>query len=320
MPGSSDHIRPPGPVIACVGEVLIDLISTPTSDWSRIEQFVPRIGGAPANAAVALRRLGGQSVFIGGLASDAPGQWIRQRLVAEQIDISGSPVLPDAQTRLAAVTGPIDDRSFDFYGSPAADSLLTPEHINASSLAQSAAIMLGGLLLLTEPGRSSLREVLDLADRHDIPIVFDPNPRPSLWPDPRVARDRMMPFIEKARILKLGVDEPSILGLTVDQIRAHQPEDSVLVLTDGARGCWYWYGDAGVRHVPSIPVTAVDSTGAGDAFNAALTLRMVERGQALDDDDLHFASAVGALATTREGAMDALPWRETVERALAENR
>lgn len=317
MPTSTSHTLPSGAVIACVGEVLIDLISTPTNEWSRIEKFVPRIGGAPANAAVAVRRLGGRSMFIGGLASDSPAEWIKQRLTSENVEISSSPVIQSAQTRLATVTGPIDNRSFNFYGFPAADSLLTPAHIDASSLQDSAAIMLSALLLLTEPGRSALHRVLELAEQHNIPIVFDPNPRPALWPDPRDACDRMMPFIKQAHILKLGIDEPAILDLTVEQIRGHQPRDSVLVLTDGARGCWYWYGDAETRHVSSIPIEAVDSTGAGDAFNAALTLKLVERGRSLDAVDLRFASIVGALATTREGAMDALPWRDDVERTLA---
>ncbi len=319
MSASSPHIHPPQPVITCVGEVLIDLISTPTRDWSEIEQFVPRIGGAPANAAVAIRRLGGTSKFIGALGNDAPAAWIMNRLREENVDISDAPVVTGAQTRLAAVTGPVDDRTFEFYGSPAADSLLTPEHIDASALHQSAAIILGSLLLLSEPGRSAVQRVVEIADHHGIPIVFDPNPRPALWPDPQLARDLLMPIIEQATVLKLGTDELEILGLSAEQIRERQPDQTVLVITDGARGCWYWYGDAEMRHVPSIAIDPVDSTGAGDAFNAALTLGMVERGQAFNEEDIRLANIVGALATTRHGAMDALPWRSDVDQARAEN-
>jgi fructokinase len=316
MPEERHHRRSPDGVIACVGEALIDLISTPTHDWSQISHFTPRIGGAPANASVAIQRLGGQSRFIGCLADDAPADWIRQRLGAEGVDISRAPRVIDAQTRLAAVTGPIDQRSFSFYGTPAADSLLTPAHIDSCGLEDSAAIMLGSLLLLEQPGRSAHERVLEIATERSIPLVFDPNPRPALWPDPVLARERLLPFIERASILKLGTEEPAILDLTVEQIRSHQPQRSVLVLTDGARGCWYWYGDAERGHVPAIPVNAVDSTGAGDAFTAALTLGMVERGQTFDAEAVRFAAAAGALATTGYGAMDALPCRDDIQALL----
>ncbi len=305
-----------GPII-CAGEALIDLIATPANTWSEIDYFLPRIGGAPANTSVAIRRLGGQSAFLGSLANDQPGVWIRERLTDEGVDLSRMMFTDHGQTRLATVTGPIDHRDFVFYGAPAADTLLTPDHVRNVTLQDASAIIIGSLLLLSEPGRSAILKLLGIADEFAIPITFDPNPRPQSWPDPEQARECLLPFVRQARILKLGAEEPEILGMTIEELRTEQPLGGVLILTDGANGCWYWYGDDRSRAVPPFSVDAVDSTGAGDAFTAAITLRSVERDGRIEFEDVRFASAVGALTTTRQGAMDALPYRSSVDALLS---
>jgi fructokinase len=312
-PSEQSGMSPSRPIV-CAGEALIDLFADPVDHWAEINGFVPRIGGAPANTSVAIKRLGGHSAFLGCLAVDPPGEWIAGRLDREGVDCSNAELVENAQTRLAVVTGPIEDRDFDFYGSPAADTLLTPEHVDRASLQHASAIMVGSLLLLSEPGKSAMHRILQVAGDHVVPVVFDPNPRPKSWPDQDQARDLLLPFVRQASILKLGAGELDVIGMNVDQIRAQQPDDAVFVLTDGANGCWYWYGEEHSIAVPSIRVEAVDSTGAGDAFTAALTLRYVERSGAIGHEDGRFASIAGALATTQQGAMDALPDRTTVER------
>jgi fructokinase len=251
------------------------------------------------------------------MATDQPSAWIRERLLAEGVDISRTVTSSEAQTRLAIVTGPDHQRDFVFYGSPAADTLLTPEDVDRAGIKSAAAILAGSLLLLSEPGRSAMHRLLENAARNGIPISFDPNPRPKSWPDPPKARESMLPFIQSATILKLGASEPDILGMSIQQIRDEQPDNAVLVITDGPHGCWYWYGEGDPIAVPPVKVDSVDSTGAGDAFTAALTLRFVERGGTIEMSDVRFASIVGAMTTTRHGAMDALPDRQSVEAFLA---
>ena len=304
--------------ILCVGEALIDLLATPADSWEAIDQFTPRIGGAPANASVAIQRLGGSAAFLGCIANDDPGIWIRERLDAENVDMSRAISVSRAQTRLALVTGPSDNRDFVFYGHPAADTVLSPENIEQIELDRAAAIMVGSLLLLSEPSCSAMFRLLDLARQRKIPIIFDPNPRVKSWPDPDQARELLLPFIRSARLLKLGMDEPAVLGMSPDEIRSQQPDGSVFVLTDGANGCWYWYGEVDSRRIPAPQVQSVDSTGAGDCFTAALTLRAVEKGWRIGDEDVHFASVAGALATTTYGAMDAIPHRWQVEEMMKE--
>ncbi|MEX2425333.1 MAG: PfkB family carbohydrate kinase, partial [Thermomicrobiaceae bacterium] len=165
---------------------------------------------------------------------------------------------------------------------------------------------------------SAMMRVLEIASGLGISLTFDPNPRRKSWPDPENAPQTMLPFIRSASILKLGVGEPDTLGMTIGQIRSEQPTDSVLVLTDGSNGCWYWYGEAASEPVPSVAVESVDSTGAGDAFAAALTLRFVEAGRHIGRSDVEYTTVVGALTTTRQGAMDALPDASAVNDYLRE--
>ncbi|MEX2425622.1 MAG: PfkB family carbohydrate kinase, partial [Thermomicrobiaceae bacterium] len=193
------------PLIISAGEALIDLLASPTDNWWEIESFVPRIGGAPANASVAISRLGGQAGFLGCLADDPPGDWIRQRLSGEGVDLSKCVAVQNAQTRLAVVTGSVEQRDFVFYGSPPADSLLAPEHVDNAGIEEASAVIIGSLLLLSEPGRSALMRILEIATQKGTPLTFDPNPRRKYWPDPEIARQSMLPFIRSASILKLGV-------------------------------------------------------------------------------------------------------------------
>jgi fructokinase len=308
----------PGPVL-CVGEVLVDLIAHDATKWQDITYFEPRIGGAPANAAVAIKRLGGNASFVGCISGDEPGRWIRQRLESEGISLDHADTGSPGQTRLAVVTGPAHNRQFDFYGHPAADTLLIPEHIDRASVSAASAVMFGSLLLLTESSKAAIHHLLEQANRHNVPIVFDPNPRPAMWPDPETTRNHLIPIIKQAKMLKLGRDELRLLGMTADQIRAEQPADSILAITDGANGCLYWYGEIEARQIAPFSVDSVDSTGAGDSFTASLLLRMVSNSGAIDDDDIRFASACGALTTTRVGAMDALPTLNEVEQVLRSN-
>ena len=91
------------------------------------------------------------------------------------------------------------------------------------------------------------------------------------------------------------------------------------MLTDGERGAWFRDADGGaVEHVPAWRVDAIEPTGAGDAFTAALLMRLADRGWGSPGlDDVRYAAAAGALATTRPGAWDGLPTRAELDRFAA---
>lgn len=306
----------PAPVL-CLGEILIDLIGHPPGPAAAVESFVPRVGGAPANVAVALARLGVPSAFVGAVAADDPfAPVLLDRLATEGVDTRWVRRVSPAQTRLAVVTGPAGQRGFTFYGHPPADSLLSPDDLPAEAIAGAAALYLGALPLTTEPSRSAALRAVDLAIAAGVPVCFDPNPRPQFLAAGAAAREACWRIARAATVLKLSAADLTILGITTDDLPDVAPRARLRVLSHGAAGCDYWTPEMS-GHQPAFVVQTVDETGAGDAFTAALIARGVATGFHYSADDIAFAAAVGALATTRHGAIDALPTTADVAAFLA---
>jgi fructokinase len=306
----------PRSAVICAGEVLVDLIGDPAAAFSETRSFIPRVGGAPANVAAGIARLGGSARFLGTVANDDIGHWQLSLLERAGVDVSLVRFVDEAQSRLALVTGTEDEREFRFYGHPPADNQLSPGMIDPGAISTAAALYLGSLLLATEPSRGVMERLLEIAEACDVPVVFDPNPRRVTWPHPDIAREVILPLVRRSQLVKVGGADLAVLDIAIEDIVAHASAKSMVVLTDGPRGCRYWYGESQGESVPAPAVNQVDPTGAGDAFTAALTLRLVETGGDLTPYDLRFACAAGALATTAIGAMDSLPARAEVVELL----
>lgn len=311
----------PHSVVLCLGEALIDLIGAPAAPAAQTERYLPRVGGAPANVAVGLARLGIPVAFVGAVGDDPFAEMIVERLTGEGVSTHHVTGVPGARTRLSVVTGPPVQRAFTFYGDRPADTRLSPEMVHAALDQEVAALYLSSLPLANEPSRSALLESVEVAGRRGIPICFDPNPRRRMnreadrefaAPDASWPRQEMLAIAARADLLKLSVADLEILELKTEDLPALAGRVHLLALTDGMRGCDYWIG-AARSHRAAFEVTAVDETGAGDAFTAALIARGVESGFHFSPADLAFASAAGALATTGIGPMDALPSREQIE-------
>jgi sugar/nucleoside kinase (ribokinase family) len=163
-----------------------------------------------------------------------------------------------------------------------------------------------------------------LANGASVPVVFDVNLRPTVWSDPAEAL-RLSEFAaSKSTVVKLSMDDA--VGMFGDGVT---PEDvcarilslgtPTVVLTDGGRGCWFANAATDdVQFVPAYNVEAIEPTGAGDAFAAAIIARAIASGwKPLQREDVQFAAAAGALATTRRGAWEGLPTPEQLEAFLA---
>ncbi|MDI3338929.1 MAG: carbohydrate kinase [Sphaerobacter sp.] len=296
----------PAPVL-CLGEILIDLIGQPAGPADAVEAFIPRVGGAPANVAVALARLGIPAAFLGAVADGDPfAPVLTARLAAEGVDTRWVVAVPDGQTRVAIVTGPAGRRDFAFYGHPPADTCLTPEHVGRALAQGAAALYLSSLPLTAEPACTAALEAVAAARRAGIPVCFDPNPRPQQWGRATAGRGHCLAVLRAADVVKVSRHDLAVLGIDEGDYRTLTAGARLRVLTDGAAGCTFWLD--GVRgHQPAFPVASVDETGAGDAFMAALIARGVRSGFRYRAADVRFAAAAGALTTTRLGAIDALP-------------
>lgn len=305
------------PVI-CAGEVLIDLIGDPPGLAGEVRHFIPRVGGAPANVACGLARLGIRSAFVGATGGDEFGEHCRRTLAGAGVETRYLRRIPEASTRLAVVTGPASDRSFRFYGQPAADELLTFSDMKPAIASEGcSAFYFGALPLASEPARSALLEAVNWTNHRPapIPFCFDPNPRRAMFDAQPELKDLCCELVQLARIVKVSRSDLRVLSLTDIELVGLAPPDALVVITDGRHGCDYWIGR---RHgfQAAFSLDPLDETGAGDAFMAALIARGVDSGFRFLSEDVEFAAAGGALATTTMGAFEAMPSRDQIENLI----
>lgn len=301
----------PGAVI-CFGEILIDLIVSRGNSLESAESFDIQPGGAPANVAAGLARLGVPVSFCGVVGDDPFGTRLRGVLESIAVDISLVRTEPDQHTTMALAWK--DDRGDGHFRLlRMADACLSPADAESAGIRDAAAIVVGSVSLAAEPSRAAIYRAVAIATDARVPVCFDVNMRPTLWDDQQAVVAACRPVLEAASVIKLSKADAEGLGITtsvpervIDAV-AVDP-DQLIVLTDGARGAWAGRRGALLGYVPAFPVESVDPTGAGDAFMAALIARLIERQwRDLGPPDLRFAAATGALATRRRGGIAALP-------------
>jgi fructokinase len=267
-------------------------------------------GGAPANVAVGIARLGGQSAFIGRVGDDPFGRFMAKTLADEKVDVKSMRLDPAHRTSTVVVD--LDDhgeRSFTFMVRPSADLFLDTADLPTFSAGEWLHVC--SIALSAEPSRSATFEAMAAIRKAGGYVSFDPNIRPDLWPDENALRRCLEQALQSADVVKLSVEELAFLtgdvpvSVGLDTLMARCPARLVLV-TQGKEGVIAWH-DGTVKHYPATPVQCVDTTGAGDAFVAGL-LYGLAAGQDLTPV-IALAQRCGALATTAKGAMTALPWQ-----------
>jgi fructokinase len=308
--------------VLCFGEALMDMLAEPAGSYR------PYAGGAPANVAVALAKLGVASAFMGMLARDAFGDALLMQM--QDAGVSTATVLrtDEANTALAFVSLDAQgERRFSFYRPPAADLLFRAEHFRPGQF-QGAAVFHCCSNSLTEPAiAEATLEGIRLARAAGVLVSFDMNHRPALWPTHADARPRIWQVLREADVVKLSASE---LAHLAEPLRG---ERAVLDKLWEGRAQWLLITDGPglIRHLTrdiedtasTYEVESVNTTGAGDAFVAGVLASLVEvRAEGLAtflsdteqmDGALRFAAACGALAVTRHGAFEAMPTRREVE-------
>jgi fructokinase len=305
------------------GELLIDFVSLETGvTVGEASGFVKAPGGAPANVAVAAARLGHRAAFMGQVGDDPFGHYLAGVLRAEGVDVDGLTFSPWARTALAFVSLRADgDRSFMFYRHPSADMLMTPEDVRVDVLSRYSILHFGSISLIARDSHHATLKAVRTAQHHGMRISYDPNLRLALWPSADAAREGLWAGFDHAHIVKISEEEVEFLTGSSDISRLWRPQTELIVVTHGPGGAT-WHTRQGQAHVPGFAVSAVDTTGAGDAFVAALLTQTLERGQAYLahlPGIVRYACAVGAMTTLKKGAIPALPTRQQVDDFLANN-
>jgi fructokinase len=303
--------------VVTLGELLIDFVPT-ISGVSLLEApaFKKAPGGAPANVAAGLAKLGISCAFLGKVGEDAFGHFLAQTLEEEGVNIQGLVFSTQARTALAFVSLTADgEREFMFYRHPSADMLYTPEEVDFELIKGAKFFHVGSVSLISEPSRSATLAALHAARENGVFVSYDPNLRLALWPDAEAAKTGMLSVWEMADLIKVSEDELFFLTGLDDIERAVKRLWSaklrLLVVTLGKSGSMYFTRNFHGL-VKGFVVQSIDTTGAGDGFVAGLLMGLLRHPQAWQDEDqlkdvCNLANAVGALTTTVRGAIPALP-------------
>lgn len=316
--------------IVCLGEILIDMFPSELGKrLSEVPAFIPKPGGAPANVAIAARRLGAQTAFIGKVGNDLFGHHLRNVLRVEGVGTTGLRFDEQTRTTLAIIAKPDEHTSeFMFYRNPGADMMLRPEDLDERLLQETRLFHFGSLSLTHEPSRSATLAAITIAERGGALISFDVNYRPNLWSDPDEARTRITTLLPFAHVVKVNEAELKLLTGTDDLVAGGQvildygPE--LCLITLGTDGSYFKTEEANGR-VPAFDVQTVDATGCGDAFMAGVLTRLAACRDwhegflpAALQVTLRYANAVGALTALEQGVIPALPNARSVEAFLSQ--
>ncbi|MGG3308510.1 MULTISPECIES: carbohydrate kinase family protein [Paenibacillus] len=315
--------------VVTMGELIIDFTPAGNSEQGQA-LFECNPGGAPANVAVLLAKLGMRTAFLGKVGTDRFGELLRNTLQKYGVNTEGLRFSEEVHTTLAFVhLTEHGERSFSFCRNPGADLTLDENELNYNLIEKSRVFHFGSLSMTAEPAKTATLKALKHAKSQGLLITFDPNLRESLWNSLADAKKAIEEGLSFADILKVSQEELIFLTGRIDPgegtLQLMRKFDIPLIfVTLGERGCFYRYLHA-VGTAPAYPVRMVDSTGAGDAFVGAAIGKILGipdgfNGMTVDDvaECVRFANAAGALATTQKGGIPALPDRARIERFFRE--
>ncbi|MCG6199704.1 aminoimidazole riboside kinase [Psychromonas antarctica] len=298
------------------GDAVVDLIPEGATTYLKCP------GGAPANVAVAVSRLGGDSAFFGRVGEDPLGRFMKQTLSSEGVNTEFM-VLAQAQ-RTSTVVVDLDEsgeRSFTFMVKPSADQFMQPSDIPVFS--ENQWLHICSIALANEPSRSStflaMRQIKDAGGF----VSFDPNLRDDVWTDQSEIRSVVLDAVAMADVVKFSDDELLFLTKT-DTLEAglaviKKYHNKLVLITQGAKGALL-ITENHQQLIAGKAVKPVDTTGAGDAFVGGLITYLAQSDCWSDIEQIRqavkWANGCGALATTQKGAMTALPLRGELNQYL----
>ena len=311
--------------VICLGEVLVDMFSMGVGEpLEKAPSFLPVPGGAPANVAIGLAKLGVDSALISKIGDDPFGRLLRSVILQNRVDISQLKVDRESRTTLAFISTREDgERDFCFYRNPGADMMLSAEEISEGFIKTARVFHYGSISMISDPSYSATLKALEYAKKYGLVISYDPNVRLSLWDSENQVKQRIIEGLHNSDLVKLNNDELEFITRISD---IKQGSDILLkygpkmvVVTEGDKGSFFNNGRT-CSFVESYKVHTIDTTGCGDSFTSAILakfLQKIKQGKDpfdLDceemEDILRFANAAGALTATKKGVIPSLPTQE----------
>jgi len=298
--------------VVTLGEALGLVVLEPGA-LEHVHRAEVRIGGAEANVAIGLSRLGVPAHWIGRVGADGLGRRIARELRAEGVATTLI-VDPDAGTGLMLKERPGPGRTVvQYYRSASAGSRLAPGDLPPGLVEGASLLHVTGITpaLGAAPG-AAVRTAIERARSAGVPVSFDVNHRSTLWRDAADAGRWYREIAERSDIVFAGLDEAAIL---LDRTPRDAEDAAAAIAGFGTAEAILKLGDKGALAMaegrtvrqPAVPVEVADTVGAGDAFVAGY---LAERLLGADlEHRMRTAAAAGAFACTSVGDWEALPSR-----------
>lgn len=302
--------------VFCIGELLIDMVCVDNKGLKDGEKFEKKAGGAPANVAASICKLEGNAYFLGQVGDDFFGTYLVEML--DSLNINTEMTVKKGSTTMALVGIDADgERNFDFLRG--SDGEYSFDNVDTSKITSSDIIHFGSATgFLDGELKNTYFKLLDYAVANDIYVSFDPNYRDALITEDKLDKfiEDCLSFLRKSDFTKLSDEELFLItkekDITAGVNKLHELGVKVVTITLGSKGTYL--SVAGQNEIiPSIKITQVDSTGAGDSFVGAVLKQLsdIEDKKNVSFEDwkniIAFANKVGAITCTNYGAIASMP-------------
>ncbi len=314
------------PQIICIGEILFDYLADQLGkELEEVRSWTAYPGGAPTNVACGLIKLGVSAAFIGCIGEDKSGDELVDILENIGVHLTGIQRHPTAPTRQVYVTRSLTgERHFAGFGQikteEFADTKLDAKQLEESLFAQGNYLVMGTLALAYPESKQAILKAIQLAKKYQLKILIDVNWRPVFWQNLETAKNLILKVLKSADFIICSQEEAQWLFNTEEPQKIAKNFSNIqgILVTLGAKGCHYYLG----KHqgiVEGFSVDVVDTTGAGDSFVAGFLSQCcryeaeILKKAEIAKQAIIYSNAVGALTTTKAGAIAAQPSQEEVE-------
>lgn len=308
-----------------IGEALIDFIpNVKGSELKDVVEFKKVAGGAPANVAGCVAKLGGKAKFLTKLGNDAFGMHIVDELKKCNVDTDSIILSDEYDTSLAFVSLKNDgNRDFKFYRKTAADLFLKDEEVDLSILDDIKMIHFCSVDLVESPMKKVHLKLLNEAVKRGIVVSFDPNLRFALWDNAYKLKETVLEFINYADILKISDEELEFITGTTDIDKAKEfvfnKGCKLFIYTMGKDGAYILTKDFKI-YQNGLKVNVLDTTGAGDSFIGSFLYNILKTDKNINDlsyeelnEFLKFSNLYAAYITTKAGSLGAMANLKEIE-------
>lgn len=314
--------------VISIGEALIDFIPNQKGcSLKEVIEFERVAGGAPANVAAVVAKLGGQANFISQLGNDSFGDYIIDEL--NKVNVNTECVLRTnkANTGLAFVSLKEDgNRDFSFYRNPSADMLLNESEINKEWFNDCHSLHFCSVDLIDCPMKEAHRKSIEYAISNNSIISFDPNVRLPLWDSEEACKQAILEFLPLAHIVKISDEELEFItgfdNFEDAKEVLFKGNVKMVLFTKGKDGAEAYTKD-NIVSIEGNVVEVVDTTGAGDSFIGSFLFKLLQNDVNVENIDklnsdtikdyLLFANHYAAYSTTKKGAIGSYATLEEIK-------